>query len=343
MLTRPPRPQDQTDDHRDVAVVVPCHNEAATVQEVVEDFRRVLPGCTVYIFDNASTDETARLAAEAGAVVVSAVRPGKGSVVRKMFSEVDADTFLMVDGDATYEPEAGVEMVRLLREDTLDMVVGARVPSDLDGREYPSGHAAGNRFFSWLYRRLFQLPVEDVFSGYRAMSRSFVKSFPATTSGFDIETELLAHAAELKLEIAEIPARYYARPEGSESKLDTYKDGFRILGSAFRLYRDLHPKRVFGGAAILLTLLAWALGIPVIEGYWETGLVLRLPTAVLAVALQIIACLLLIAGLIISAVRQVSREQRRLAYLAVGAGSQRVPVVGDGAPTRSVEVVRGSG
>lgn len=301
------------------AVLVPCFNESATIEGVVEDFRRVLPEATVYVFDNMSTDETAAVARAAGAVVVPATRRGKGSVVRKMFSEVEADIYLMVDGDGTYEPEAGAAMVERLRSDVLDMVVGARVPSDRDGREYPSGHAIGNKFFSQLYSWMFDSPIGDAFSGYRAMSRRFVKSFPATTSGFDIETELLAHASELKLEFCEIPARYYSRPDGSESKLGTYTDGFKILWSAIRLFRDVHPKRFFGFGAVLLTLAALILGVPVIEEFLETGLVLRLPTALLAVALQLIAFLLLTCGFIISSVRQVSREQRRLAYLAVSA------------------------
>ncbi|CAB4761459.1 unannotated protein [freshwater metagenome] len=300
-----------------IAVLVPCFNEAATIAGVVADFSRVLPEATVYVFDNMSTDDTAQVARSAGAVVVRAMRRGKGSVVRKMFSEVEADIYLMVDGDGTYEPEVAALMVDRLRSDVLDMVVGARVPSDRDGREYPSGHAMGNKFFSQLYSAMFDSAIGDAFSGYRAMSRRFVKSFPATTSGFDIETELLAHASELKLEFCEIPARYYSRPDGSESKLGTYTDGIKILWSALRLFRDVHPKRFFGFGAVLLTLAALILGVPVIEEFIETGLVLRLPTALLAVALQLIAFLLLTCGFIISSVRQVSREQRRLAYLAV--------------------------
>jgi len=316
-----------------VAVIVPCYNEAATVASVVRSFREVLPGAAVYVFDNMSTDGTAELARAAGADVVVATRRGKGSVVRKMFSEVESDIYLMVDGDGTYEPEAAVEMIDRLRRDALDMVIGARVPSDREGREYPSGHVIGNRFFSWLYRWLFDAQIDDAFSGYRAMSRRFVKSFPATTSGFDIETELLAHASELKLEFTEVPAKYYSRPEGSDSKLGTYRDGIRILWSALRLVRDLRPKRFFGLGAALLTFAALALGVPVVEEYLETGLVLRFPTAILAVSLQVIAFLLLTCGLIVSSVRQVSREQRRLAYLAVA------PAPGTGAARTTLPAV----
>lgn len=300
-----------------IAVIVPCYNEEPTIATVVKDFLRVLPTSTIYVFDNLSTDRTAEVAAEAGATVVRATRKGKGAVVRKMFSEVDADVYLMVDGDGTYEPEAGAEMVELLIRDRLDMVVGARRPSDADGREYPSGHAVGNRFFSWLYSAMFTVPIDDAFSGYRAMNRRFVKSFPATTSGFDIETELLAHAAELKLEFTEIPAKYFSRPEGSESKLGTYTDGFRILWSAIRLYRDLAPKRFFGGGSFVALVLAVILGVPILNEYIETGLVPRFPTAIAAGLLLVASLLLMTSGLVISAVRQVSREQRRLAYLAV--------------------------
>ncbi len=307
-----------------VAVIVPCHNEEATIAAVVTEFAAALPGATVYVFDNVSTDDTSRVAREAGAVVVPALRPGKGSVVRKMFSEVEADSYLMVDGDGTYEVEVAVEMLRRLHQDSLDMVVGARVPADRTGGEYPSGHALGNRFFSWLYSTMFDMPIEDAFSGYRAMSRRFVKSFPATTSGFDIETELLAHAAELKLEVVEVSARYFARPEGSESKLGTYRDGAKILLSAIRLLSNLHPKRVFGACALALTAAALVLGLPVVEEFRETGLVERFPTAILAVSLQIIALILATSGIIISAIRQVSREQRRLAYLAVSPTSLAV-------------------
>lgn len=300
-----------------VAVIIPCHNEAPTIAAVVKDFTRVLPDADVYVFDNLSTDATSVEARTAGAIVVPATRKGKGAAVRKMFSEVEADIYLMVDGDGTYEPEAAVLMVDRLVADRLDMVVGAREPVDAEGREYPAGHATGNRAFSWLYRTMFKSSIEDAFSGYRAMSRRFVKSFPATTSGFDIETELLVHAAELKLEFAEIPARYFARPEGSESKLGTYRDGIRILWSAIRLYRDVAPKRFFGAGAILAALLALVLGVPIVNEYLDSGLVPRFPTAIAAMVLLIISLLLLTSGLVISAVRQVSREQRRLAYLAV--------------------------
>lgn len=315
--SRPVTSRLTTTSRQSIAVIVPCFNEAATIASVVADFQRVLPEATVFVFDNMSTDETAAIAATAGAVVVPATRRGKGSVVRKMFSEVEADVYLMVDGDGTYEPGAAREMIRVLQDDVLDMVVGARVPADAEGREYPSGHALGNRFFSLLYRWMFDCPIDDAFSGYRAMSRRFVKSFPATTSGFDIETELLAHASELKLEFCEVPAKYYSRPAGSESKLGTYRDGIKILLSAIRLFRDLRPKRFFGAGAVLATVAALVLGIPVIEEFLETGLVLRFPTAILAVSLQIIAFLLLTAGFIISSIRQVSREQRRLAYLSL--------------------------
>ena len=300
-----------------VAVVVPCFNEAPTVADVVADFRRALPGATIHVFDNASTDATAEIAAAAGAVVHRVTRRGKGNVVRKMFADVEADVYVMVDGDATYDADSAPALLELLARDSLDMVVGARVPSDAEGEEYRSGHQLGNRAFTWIYNQLFDCRFDDVFSGYRVFTRRFVKSFPATTGGFDIETELIVHAADLQLEVGEHPTPYLARPEGSDSKLSTYKDGLRILLSALRLYRDSFPQRFFGGFALLATAVAWVLGIPIIDEFIRTGLVPRFPTAVLAAALQIIALVLLTAGLIINSIRQLSREQRRLAFLSM--------------------------
>ncbi len=300
-----------------VAVVVPCYNEALTIGKVVADFRAALPEADVYVFDNNSTDGTAGVAAEAGATVVPAIRPGKGSVVRKMFSEVEADVYVMVDGDDTYESGKARDMVDLLLAQRLDMVVGTRQPAAVDGDEFPAGHALGNKAFSGLFRLIFRSDEADAFSGYRVMSRRFVKSFPARTSGFDTETELVAHAAELRLEVAEVPVEYYARPEGSESKLGTYRDGAKILWSAMRLFRDLRPKAFFGLLFALLTTVAVLLMVPVVIEYLDTGLVARFPTAILAASIEVVAVLLLASGLVISSVRQVSREQRRLAYLAV--------------------------
>lgn len=300
-----------------VAVVIPCFNEAAAVADVVADFAAALPDAHIHVFDNRSTDDTAAIARRAGATVHSVSLRGKGNVVRRMFADVEADVYVMVDGDATYQADIAPELVRRLVEDGLDMVVGRRVTEPGQGEEYRSGHVLGNVAFTRLYNVLFQTRFEDVFSGYRVMTRRFVKSFPATTSGFDIETELIVHAAELRVEVDEVDTTYRARPEGSASKLSTYKDGWKIFTSAIRLYKSTAPVRFFGVLAALSTLLAWVLGIPIITEYLDTGLVDRFPTAFLAASLQVIALVLATAGLVINAVEQVSREQRQLAFLAI--------------------------
>jgi len=299
-----------------VAVVIPCYNEEAAIAKVVADFSAALPDATIHVFDNNSDDRTAEVATAAGAVVHFVKARGKGNVVRRMFADVEADVFLMVDGDDTYQASAAPHLVHRLTQSDVDMVVGQRITAQPDGEEYRSGHQLGNAAFTRLYNVLFQTEFEDVFSGYRAMTRRFVKSFPATTSGFDIETELIVHAAELRVEVDEIPTSYTARPEGSTSKLSTYKDGWRIFSSAIRLYRDIAPVKFFGSLAALCTIAAWAIGIPIITDFIETGLVEKFPSAFLAASLQIIALVLVTAGLVINAVEQVSREQRLLAYLA---------------------------
>jgi len=300
------------------AVIVPCRNEQQTVAAVVADFRAALPRAQIHVFDNASTDGTAEAAEAAGAVVHQAIRPGKGNVVRKMFSDVDADLYVMVDGDATYDASAAPALIDRLQRDGLDMVIGARVPTEDDDGQFRAGHERGNRIFSWLYRTLFGLKLDDVFSGYRVFTRRFVKSFPAASEGFDIETEFTVHAADLRLDVAEVPTDYGSRPEGSHSKLATYRDGFRILSSAVRLFRHSHPRRFYGGLGVFAAVVGLILGIPVVVEFIQTGEVPRFPTAFLAASLEVIALVLLTGGLIISSVRQISREQRRLAYLAVG-------------------------
>lgn len=300
-----------------VAVVVPCYNEAAAITAVVESFGAALPHAEIHVFDNSSTDETAALARAAGATVHSVSRKGKGNVVRRMFADVEADVYVMVDGDATYQADIAPELVARLVDGNRDMVVGQRVTEADAGEEYRSGHVLGNAAFTRLYNVLFQTQFEDVFSGYRVMTRRFVKSFPATTTGFDIETELIVHAAELRVEVDEVPTVYKARPEGSTSKLSTYKDGWRIFTSAVRLYKDTAPVRFFGAFAALCTIAAWVLGVPIITEFIDTGRVDRFPTAFLAASLQVIALVLATAGLVINAVEQVSREQRQLAFLAI--------------------------
>jgi glycosyltransferase involved in cell wall biosynthesis len=303
-----------------IAVIVPCYNEAAAIADVISGFAAALPTAEIHVFDNNSTDGTADIARAGGATVHFVSPRGKGNVVRRMFADVDADVYVMVDGDATYQADIAPELVARLVDGNRDMVVGQRVTeaSDgSDGEEYRSGHVLGNAAFTRLYNLLFQTEFEDVFSGYRVMTRRFVKSFPATTTGFDIETELIVHAAELRVEVDEVATIYRARPEGSDSKLSTYKDGWRIFSSAIRLYKDTAPVRFFGALALLSTVAAWALGIPIISEFIETNRVDRFPTAFLAASLQVIALVLVTAGLVINAVEQVSREQRQLAFLSI--------------------------
>jgi len=300
-----------------VAVIVPCYNEAAAIADVIAEFGAALPDAEIHVFDNNSSDATAEIARDCGAIVHSVSLRGKGNVVRRMFADVEADVYVMVDGDATYQADIAPELVARLVDGNRDMVVGQRVTEESDGEEYRSGHVLGNAAFTRLYNFLFQTRFEDVFSGYRVMTRRFVKSFPATTTGFDIETELIVHAAELRVEVDEVPTVYKARPEGSASKLSTYRDGWKIFTSAVRLYKDTAPVRFFGAMALVSTIAAWVLGIPIISEFIETNRVDRFPTAFLAASLQVIALVLATAGLVINAVEQVSREQRQLAFLAI--------------------------
>ncbi len=310
-----------------VAVVIPCFNEAAAIADVIRDFSAALPTATIHVFNNNSTDDTSEIARSHGATVHFVTPRGKGNVVRRMFADVEADVYVMVDGDATYQADIAPDLVMRLIDGNRDMVIGQRVIEHTGGEEYRSGHQLGNVVFTRMYNLLFQTRFEDVFSGYRVMTRRFVKSFPATTSGFDIETELIVHAAELHVEVEEVPTTYVARPEGSASKLSTYSDGWRIFTSAVRLYKDTAPVRFYGALAILCTAAAWALGIPIITDFVETGLVRRFPTAFLAASLQVIALVLVTAGLVINAVEQVSREQRQLAFLATPRPTWRREIV----------------
>jgi glycosyltransferase involved in cell wall biosynthesis len=305
-----------------IAVLVPCYNEATTVARVVSDFRAALPGCVVYVYDNRSTDGTGDVARAAGAVVRYEARPGKGVVVRRMFAEVDADVYVMTDGDATYDATRAPEMLAALVRDDLDLVTGIR---DDEGRDdaYRRGHRFGNRAFNALLGLLFGERPTDMFSGYRVMSRRFVKSFPMEARGFEIETELTVHALELRVPAAEIRTRYFERPEGSSSKLSTYRDGFRILATMARLFRDVKPLPFFAGLAVLFAAFGFALGAGVIVEFMETGLVPRLPTAVLATGLMLMASLSIACGMILDSVARGRREAKRMAYLAAGASRNR--------------------
>ncbi len=301
-----------------IAVLVPCRNESAAVAQVVAGFHASLPGCVVHVYDNASTDGTAEIARAAGAVVRREGRPGKGGVVRRMFAEVDADVYIMVDGDATYDARRAPEMVAALLGDNLDMVTALR-DDEGEAAAYRSGHRLGNRMFNALLGAIFGQRPTDMLSGYRAFSRRFVKSFPLAAQGFEIETELTVHALELRVPTAEIRTRYGARPEGSASKLNKWRDGLRILATMATLFRDVRPLPFFGILAALLAAVGLALGTSVIIEYMQTRLVPRFPTAILATGLMLLASLALACGVILDSVARGRREAKRLAYLAAGA------------------------
>jgi glycosyltransferase involved in cell wall biosynthesis len=298
-----------------IAVLLPCFNEQATIAATVEGFRTALPGATVYVYDNNSSDNTREVAAVAGAVVRSERQQGKGHVVRRMFADVDADVYVMADGDLTYDPRAAPEMVSQLLAGQLDMVVGTRRHETAASER--KGHLIGNRMFTGILSSLFGRSFNDIFSGYRVFSRRFVKSFPVLSSGFEIETEMSVHALELRMPVGEVETLYLARPEGSESKLSTYGDGWRILRTIATLYRIERPTLFYGGIGALLLLAAVLLSIPLVITYIETGLVPRLPTAILVTGMTIVAVLCFFAGLILDTVTRGRREMRRLAYLSL--------------------------
>ncbi|HEX5229176.1 MAG TPA: glycosyltransferase family 2 protein, partial [Bryobacteraceae bacterium] len=280
-----------------VAVLVPCFNEEAAVATVIADFRKALPSAAIYVYDNNSTDRTASVARDAGAVVRSERRQGKGHVVRRMFADVDADVYVLVDGDATYDAESIPKMIELLASERLDMVVGLRV--DQAQAAWRPGHRTGNWLLTSFLASMFGRAFKDILSGYRVFSRRFVKSFPVLSDGFEIETELSVHALELALPTAEIETPYYARPEGSVSKLNTWRDGFRILGTILKLYRSEKPLRFFTAIGASLALVSIGLAIPILVTYLEQGLVPRLPTAVLSTGLMIVAVLSVSSGLVL--------------------------------------------
>lgn len=298
-----------------VAVLVPCYNEAVTVATVINDFRAALPDATVHVYDNNSTDGTAAIARAAGATVRHVARQGKGNVVRRMFADIEADVYVMVDGDATYHAPSAPELIACLRADNLDMVVGCR-ESD-EAAAYRAGHRLGNRLLTGCVTQIFGRAFTDILSGYRVFSRRFVKSFPALAEGFETETELTVHALQLRMPIAEVKTPYGARPEGSESKLSTYRDGFRILGTIARLFRSERPLVFFGVIGLLFALLAMVLAWPLLLTYLQTGLVPRLPTAVLATGLMLAAALSWVCGLVLDTVTRARQEVKRMAYLAV--------------------------
>jgi glycosyltransferase involved in cell wall biosynthesis len=296
-----------------IAVLVPCFNEEAAVATVVAGFRKALPSAEIFVYDNNSTDRTIAVARAAGAQVRSERRQGKGHVVRRMF----ADIYVLVDGDATYDAASAPRMIDALLSDRLDMVVGLRV--DQAEAAYRRGHRTGNRMLTSFLSSVFGQAFKDILSGYRVFSRRFVKSFPVLSDGFEIETELSVHALELALPVAEIETPYYARAEGSFSKLNTWRDGFRILGTILRLYRSEKPLRFFTVIGIFLALVSIGLAIPIVITYFDYGIVPRLPTAVLSMGLMILAVLSISSGLVLDTVTRGRREMKLLAYLSQAA------------------------
>ncbi|WBY03397.1 glycosyltransferase family 2 protein [Ramlibacter tataouinensis] len=301
----------------DIAVVIPCYNEEVAIGRVVSDFRRALPAARIHVYDNASSDRTAAVAAQAGAIVGHEPFAGKGNVMRRMFSDIDADVFVLVDGDDTYCAADAPKLVRTLLDNQLDMVNGARITEVKEA--YRFGHRFGNRLLTGLVQLIFGRQFEDMLSGYRVFSRRFVKSFPATSSGFEIETELTVHALELRMKTAEVPTRYKERPEGSASKLNTIRDGLRILRMIALLVKEERPLAFFGTTCILLALLSVGLSVPIVLEWLRTGLVPRFPTAILSVGLMLMAALSLVCGLILDTVTHSRRELKRLAYLDIPA------------------------
>jgi hypothetical protein len=299
-----------------IAVLIPCRNEVASIAQVVRDFRQYLPAATVYVYDNGSGDETAQVARDAGARVFGEPLVGKGNVVRRMFADIEADIYVMVDGDGTYDASCAPRLIQYLVTNGLDMINCARISSD--SAAYRPGHRLGNRVLTGLVARVFGKRLSDMLSGYRVLSRRFVKSFPALSTGFEIETELTVHALELRVPMAELSAPYISRPHGSASKLRTVRDGLKIFALIVHLVKEERPLQFFSTGFCLLAASSIALGVPVVAQYFATGLVGRLPTAVLATGLMILAFLSVMCGLILDTVTRGRRELKRLLYLAAG-------------------------
>ena len=305
-----------------VAVLVPCYNEEHAVAKVVADFHAALPEAAIYVYDNNSTDNTVEAARAAGAVVRRETYQGKGHVVRRMFNDIEADIYVLVDGDATYDAASAPAMVGKLVEERLDMVVAARV--DKEEAAYRRGHRTGNRVLTGFVAHMFGRSFSDILSGYRAFSRRFVKSFPILSGGFEIETELTIHALQLELPVGEIATPYYSRLRGSASKLSTWRDGYRILWTVLKLYRAERPLSLFGAFGIALAIVSIGLAIPIFITYVQEGLVPRLPTAVLSTGLMLLAFLSIAVGLILDTVTRGRRELKLIAYLALRApGEER--------------------
>ncbi len=298
-----------------IAVCLPCYNEEAAIAEVVKSFKAALPAADIYVFDNNSSDKTAEVAAKAGAITRHVARKGKGNVVRRMFADIDADIYVMADGDGTYDATQAPALVNALVEQKLDMVVGARV-HDTD-EAYRRGHQFGNRVLNLCVHTLFDNRLDDMLSGYRVFSRRYVKSFPTFSRGFEIETEMTIHALQLSMPVREIPTAYSKRAEGTQSKLSTYKDGIRILSFIMFMFKEGRPFMFFGLIAAIMAVFSLGLGLPVVFDYLETGLVERFPTAFLSLGVMLAALISLICGVILDSVSNMRLEGKKLVYLAL--------------------------
>ncbi len=299
----------------EIAILIPCYNEESTIGIVVESFKNYIPESSVYVYDNLSSDKTIEVATKSGAIVRSERVRGKGNVMRRMFADIDADIYIMVDGDNTYDASIVRSMVNMLISDNLDMVVATRnaiIPSDA----YRSGHIIGNWALTKAVSSIFNHGFTDMLSGYRAMSRRFVKSFPVSSNGFEIETEMTIHALQLSVPFDEIESKYDSRPEGSESKLSTWADGFRILITILTLFKEQKPFQFYGIFFLLFSFTSIILSIPIFSTWIDTGLVPRFPTAILSTGIMILAFVTLSAGVILDSVSRARLDEKRLRYLA---------------------------
>jgi len=299
----------------EIAVILPCYNEEAAIGKTVRDFHAALPGAKIYVYDNNSRDQTAAVAREAGAIVRTELRQGKGNVMRRMFADVEADIYVLADGDDTYDASVAPALIKKLVEEGLDIVTGRRVHTE--AASYRAGHVFGNRMLTGLTAMMFNVKLGDTLSGYRVMSRRFVKSFPFTAEGFGIETELTVHAVRLQMPMAEVDTAYKERPAGSVSKLSTYRDGFKILFTIAQMLREERPLLFFSAIGAVFALVAAILGASIVIEFVKTGLVPRLPTALLATGLMVIAFLSVMSGLILDTVTRGRWANKRLAYLSI--------------------------
>ena len=291
-----------------VAVLIPCYNESKTIEKVIKDFKAVLPDETIYVYDNNSTDGTAEIAINAGAIVKHEYRQGKGNVIRSMFHQIDADCYLMIDGDDTYPAENANEMCRYILNNGVDMVIGDRLSSTYFQENKRPFHNIGNVMVRMLINKLFHSNVKDIMTGYRAFSKDFVKTFPVLSKGFEIETEMTIHALDKNMLLKEVPITYRDRPSGSESKLNTYTDGMKVIMTIFKLFRDYKPLLFFSILSFILVIISLILFIPVFKEYIQTGLVPRFPTLIVSAFIMLLAMLMLVCGLILEVVVKKHRQ-----------------------------------